>query len=510
MAWFKKNKPPQLPGADEMPTMRAADGLANLVTGMGVSGVDKSLGLQYYKGVKITRDEIESAHEEDWLAKRIISTPVDDMIRNWFTCSWDATDDSDEHYAIEGEEERLNVKAKVREGLELARMFGGAIMVMGIDGEETAEAMGEPLDIARLGKGSLKWLRVFDRWQLYGMPPNIATSLPTITKDNLQLVVPYLSQSIGDPNFGRPEHYYLAESGLKIHHSRVCRFDGMRLSWRSYLRNMMWHDSVFQSVLRAVKGYSSVIHSLVKILDESTLKVVSAQGLAKLLSTREGETMAANRYHALNFMMSIHKMMILDKDQEEYHQHVNPLTGLGDLVDRFMNDVCGAADIPATRLFGRSPAGMNATGESDLQNYDDFIRSRQIVDMYPPVSQLYRVMGVSSTGHELKDFRLTFAPLRQTTPSQQADVDDKRAKVDKVYFDMGVLSGKRIATELKERGTYITIEDEDIDAAEDMDEMALERAERMDEQVTAGGEVEEEAPVKAPKKAAPKKKAKKD
>ena len=32
--------------------------------------------------------------------------------------------------------------------------------------------------------------------------------------------------------------------------------------------------------------------------------------------------------------------------------------------------MAGAAEIPVTKLFGRAPAGMNATGESDLANYD--------------------------------------------------------------------------------------------------------------------------------------------
>lgn len=40
-------------------------------------------------------------------------------------------------------------------------------------------------------------------------------------------------------------------------------------------------------------------------------------------------------------------------------------------LDRFLQIVSGAADIPAIRLLSQSPAGMNATGESDLRNYYD-------------------------------------------------------------------------------------------------------------------------------------------
>jgi uncharacterized protein len=41
----------------------------------------------------------------------------------------------------------------------------------------------------------------------------------------------------------------------------------------------------------------------------------------------------------------------------------------------FRKIVSGAADIPVTRLLGQSPAGMNATGTSDMKNYHDRIQS---------------------------------------------------------------------------------------------------------------------------------------
>lgn len=38
-------------------------------------------------------------------------------------------------------------------------------------------------------------------------------------------------------------------------------------------------------------------------------------------------------------------------------------------------------NIPQTILFGRSPAGMNATGESDFENYYNFIERIQKQDV---------------------------------------------------------------------------------------------------------------------------------
>ena len=57
--------------------------------------------------------------------------------------------------------------------------------------------------------------------------------------------------------------------------------------------------------------------------------------------------------------------------------HSYSFTGLSDIYESFMMDMAGAAEIPATKLFGRSPQGFNSTGESDLRNYYDMIASLQ-------------------------------------------------------------------------------------------------------------------------------------
>ena len=43
--------------------------------------------------------------------------------------------------------------------------------------------------------------------------------------------------------------------------------------------------------------------------------------------------------------------------------------GLADIMDKFPERVAAALDIPYTRFMGNPPKGMNATGESDQDNY---------------------------------------------------------------------------------------------------------------------------------------------
>ena len=92
-----------------------------------------------------------------------------------------------------------------------------------------------------------------------------------------------------------------------------------------------------------------------KYMDINTYKGQSAYGTTDLYNTIQG----------MNAMMNNNSIQILgENDSFETHQYT--FGGIADTYDRFMMDVAGAAETPVTKLFGRSPAGMNATGESDM------------------------------------------------------------------------------------------------------------------------------------------------
>ncbi|MCG6197883.1 DUF1073 domain-containing protein, partial [Anoxybacillus sp. LAT_38] len=76
----------------------------------------------------------------------------------------------------------------------------------------------------------------------------------------------------------------------------------------------------------------------------------------------------------------------------------------------FMLDIAGACQIPVTKLFGRSPAGMNATGESDMQNYYEVIQQQQESILGPVLDKLLPIMCMSEFGAIPDDLEYTFNP----------------------------------------------------------------------------------------------------
>jgi hypothetical protein len=93
----------------------------------------------------------------------------------------------------------------------------------------------------------------------------------------------------------------------------------------------------------------------------------------------------------------------------------------------FMQLVSGAADIPATRLLGQSPAGMNATGESDLRNYYDRLQAMQSVEMTPAMARLDECIIRSALGSRDQDIYYEWAPLWGMSEKEKADVFKTKA-----------------------------------------------------------------------------------
>lgn len=88
--------------------------------------------------------------------------------------------------------------------------------------------------------------------------------------------------------------------------------------------------------------------------------------------------------------------------------------------------------IPQTRLFGRSPDGMNSTGESDLQNYYDYcgeIQTNDVLDNTRKVVELvFRGMIWNREITEIPDYNLELNSPWSQSDNEQATQDQSKAQ----------------------------------------------------------------------------------
>jgi len=429
------------------------DSLQNVVAGLGTSRDKRSYTTYGFVDV-LDQMSLSAMYRTSWLAKKIVNAPADDMCREWFSCQFAGESEQDEICEVE---KRYSVKFKVNEAIKLARLYGGSIIVLVFMDQPN---MAEPLDLDTIKPESLVSLQVIDR--------NRISPSGGINTD------------IESPNFGLPEMYIVGENGKLIHHSRVLRFDGQRLPYLDWMSNGMWHDSELQHCLDSIKNYDTTSAAIATMVFEANIDILKSPELNRLVSTADGEAKAIKRFQLSTLMKSFNRTLLLDKE-DEYEKKSNSFSGLDGVVQQFMVDVAGACDIPVTRLFGRSAVGMNATGEGDLTNYYDKLAANQESDLRPLLERLYEMLYRSAFGKPSDEMKLTFNPLWQIDAVEQSGIDKTNADRDLIYLNAGIVSPTLIATELKERGTYKNMTDEDINLVEEMSRM-LEEAEVDNEQ----------------------------
>ena len=433
----------------------AFDSFQNQLARLG-SASNNIISAATYPLTRLTRNYtlMNSLYRNSWICNKIVNIIPEDMCKNWYAITAELKPEETDR--IHKLEQRTMVKEKILEGLYWGRLYGGAAAIIVIDGHE--DKLDTPLDYEDIMPDSFCGLMVVDRWS------GIYPSLELITDHR-------------DPEMGLPKYYEVRDhasdrSISKVHHSRVLRFIGKKLPFYEEITEIHWGSSIMEHVYEELVKRDSTSWNIASLVFQANLLVNRIEGMDQMLAATDPEVQA-NFYNvksAQNQMRSNNGMMIIGKDEE-----ITPIqytfAGLSDISDSQMMDVSGASDIPVTRLFGRSPAGMNATGESDMQNYRDMLGQQQETKLKPAINKVLPVMFMSEFGYIPDDLDIKFNPLATPTEDKVAEIVGK--KVDSVVsaFSAGIINQKMSLIELHElsytTSMFTSITDEDIEKADD-------------------------------------------
>jgi hypothetical protein len=214
---------------------------------------------------------------------------------------------------------------------------------------------------------------------------------------------------------------------VQIHPSRLVLFQGNPQPDIDLAQGQMaWGDSVLQSVMDAIKQADGTAANIASLVFEAKIDIIRIPNFMASLASEDYKAKILERYTLANTAKGINGTLLLDKE-EEYESKTTSFATLPDVLDRFLQIVSGAADIPATRLLGQAPAGMNATGESDLRNYYDRLSAMQQVEMTPAMHRLDECLIRSALGSRPTDIYYEWAPLWGMSEKEKADVFKTKA-----------------------------------------------------------------------------------
>lgn len=398
------------------------------------------------------RQLLENAYRSSWLVGAAVDAVADDMTRKGISITSKMAPSDKQR--IDTAWENLALWDALNDTIKWGRLYGGAIGVIMIDGQE----MDSPLRIETVGKGAFKGVMVMDRWMVN----------PT-TQDRVQEM---------GPDFGRPKFYQVVTTATnippwKIHYSRVIRFDGVTLPYQQMLTENDWGMSVVERIFDRLLAFDSATTGAAQLVYKAHLRTYSIDKLREILAMG-GPALKGLLAHMdmIRQYQSIEGMTLMDAT-DKFESHTYSFAGLSDVLAQFGEQVSGALGIPLVRLFGQSPAGFS-TGDADLANYYDGVGSQQERRLRRPVHKLISVIHMSELGKPIPDdFSFEFNPLWQMSEPEQAAAAANTVTALSTAVDSGIMTQHAAAQQLRDSsrvtGIGSTISDEDIENVKDID-----------------------------------------
>lgn len=428
---------------------RALDAFTNMLARLG-AGTPNLLEGTEYTTERMTRDfaTLNALYRESWIVRRIVDVIPADMLKNWITITSGIEPAVEKKISLALR--RTQLIDKLKRGMQWGRLYGGALGIMLV--KHQGNDLTTPLRLDYIMPGDFAGMLIFDRWN--GVSPSSE-----------------LVDDVTDPEYSYPKYYTISDPTnggmVQIHHSRCIRFPGNLLPYWEELSELQWGASVIEPVMDDLKKRDNVSWNIAQLTFMANLRVLKMEDLGQLLSSTDAISQRElyNTIQAQNILMSNMGLQIMDsKDSMETHQYT--FGGLADVYQQFLMDIAGAAEMPVTKLFGRSPAGLNATGQSDLQNYYDMIAEKQESYLRPILNKVLPPFIISTLGSMPDDFDFDFDPVAEPSDKERAELAKTGTDNVVAAFNAGLISQRMALQELKQQsertGVWTNITDDDI------------------------------------------------
>ena len=425
-------------GTDEIKTMNS---MVASPSGMGgcsdfgaTSYIDYDMPLTPF-GLRFLMDKL---YYGDWQAQKIIDIPVDDMLRNSF--EYTGIEDK-EAKTIYKYQEKLGFYETLRQALRMERLYGGSVIMMGI--QDDTDSPEEPVNIAKIGPDDLQFMNAVERTFIGSR--ELQTD-PTL------------------PNYGKPQFYEI--QGHRVHISRLLVFDGDPLSPINRINST-------PTFFKSNDGFGfPLLARVVRELEHATGSRQAAMHLIQRASVMvfQGDIQSSSAFKDANDNLSSlrslmnnvsnYKAALINSapgSQASFDTVAANFGSVPELITMYLQVLSALSDVPATRFLGQAPGGLNATGDSDQQNYFQNIGAKQEHRLKPQIIKSLDYM-VPSAGLKLDVESITvyFPPLNVPSDLEEAQVRQIDTQNIVALTAGGVISIEEAIEEMIQRNVLIT------------------------------------------------------
>jgi len=410
------------------PRVSRRDGWISALSGLGHSSFDRREHVTFESDI-VTIPEARELWRGDDLAARIIDTVPAESVREGFRVTSPDEEGLEITEKLMEDWKRLGLLNAIRMARSFERAYGGGAVLIGADD-------GQDLD-KKLNVKAIKSLD-YVTW---------------LEPDELHPLLWY--SNVRGPNYGKVALFqlnpYVVGAGIErelprgltnVHESRLLVFPGIQTSRMvSISANGGWGDSVLTRAKRVLRDFNLSWSAAGALVMDFATPIFKMKGLDQLIAMDRDDEFK-RRIQAAQMARSVLRAMLIDAE-EEFTREQTPMSGLPELLDRFATRLAAAADMPVTLLMGQSPAGLNATGESDIRFFYDRTKGSQIRHEVPAIERFCE-LDLAWRKVKLDKFSVEPNPLWQPSEKEQADTRLVQANADNVYLMAGVLTPQQV------------------------------------------------------------------
>lgn len=375
------------------------DGWSNSATGIGTSK-DKVSATQFTPGGTIPWTVLDNLYHNDDVCSRFVESRPKYAFRKGISFS-------DKKVAQRFDE--LKIAQVFRDSWTFVRLYGGGKTYVSIAGQSPATPA---------TPGQIQALKYVDPFQI--SPTKFYTDGPKVGEPEIYTMT--------------PRNIATGASPIEVHETRLISWPGALTSPLRKVSNNYWDDSVVQRVYWAMQAYGITWGTVVHILQDVAQGVYGIKNLWQYMISKQ-QAVIEDRLKQVDQQKSSGQAIAIDKDNETYERKGTPVSGVAELIDRMTERLASAFETPITILMGSSPAGMNATGESDLENWYGSIEAEQVQVVLPNVK---RVLYLDSAPAEVE---ACFPSLWSLSDKEMSEARYTNARADQLWYTIGAMTG---------------------------------------------------------------------
>src|SRR3954471_6013405 len=298
------------------------DAVSNVIARLGISNGNLLSGSSYNFTPSTRMNQmLDWAYRGSWLVGVAVDCVADDMTRAGIQMNSSTPPEQIEMLVTAMD--ALEFWQNLNQTIKWSRLYGGALLVMQIDGQD----MGPDLKLDSIVPGQLQGVMSIDRW----------------------MVQPSFSDLVLDygPDYGLPTYYDMVGTApymprQRIHHSRVVRMDGVGLPFRQRLAENGWGMSVMERMYDRLIAFDSGTMGTAQLLFRAYLRTYKVKDWRNLAADGGPALEGVMRTIELMRSMQSNEGLTVIDAEDEFETHPYNFGGLAETLMALGQQISGA------------------------------------------------------------------------------------------------------------------------------------------------------------------------